>query len=179
MVKLNTIPKKEEEKEEQVEEKKEIFDEDNNSNEEEKPEDQEIPEEIVEKPKPKRSRKMSPEALEGLKKARESSIQKRQQSAKDRKNKELNDIENRLSKKYTDELNSLKQRLYEYETKPKEVIKEVVQIKHPNINESEKFTIDDLEIYSEMKIKKLKEQEEKMKKQKRDEVRSRYFMNYR
>jgi len=188
MVKLMAnIPKKEviEEEEEIKEEEEPLFEEDEKQEVSSKDESatkyqKEIEE--IEEPKPKRrTRKMSPEAQEGLKKAREQSILKRQENARKRKEKQENEIADRIAKKYINEIEDLKKKVYHYEnTKPKEIIKEKeVVIKQPNINDTEKFSLDDLEIYSEMKIKKLKEMENETKRKNREMIRNKYMFNIR
>jgi len=177
MVKLMAnIPKKEVIEEEEIKEEEEpLF-------EEEKQEEKEEIKEVEEEPKPKRrTRKMSPEAQEGLKKAREQSILKRQENARKRKEKQENEIADRIAKKYINEIEDLKKKVYHYEnTKPKEIIKEKeVVIKQPNINDTEKFSLDDLEIYSEMKIKKLKEMENETKRKNREMIKNKYMFNIR
>jgi hypothetical protein len=177
---MPNIPKKEEQKEEQEEKKDLIFEEE----EEEEKQNIEIVIEPVEKPeeKPKkRSRKMTPEAQEGLKKAREQSLLKRQENARKRKEKQENEIEDKISKKYINEIDDLKKKLYQYEnTPPKEIIKEKeVVIKQPNIEEVDRFSMDDLELYSEMKIKKLKEMEAETKLKNREFIKNRFMMNLR
>jgi hypothetical protein len=181
MVKLMAnIPKKEEEViEEKQEEKEPLFEEDQ---EEEKQEEEKPEEEVIEESKPKRrTRKMSPEAQEGLKRAREVSLLKRQENARKRKEKQENEIADRVSKKYINEIEELKKKIYHYEnTKPKEIIKEKeVVYKQPNIEETEKFSIDDLELYSEMKIKKLKQMENEVKLKNREMIRNKYMFNIR
>ena len=178
---MANIPKKQEEViEEKEEEKEPLFEEDDESQIEEKKEE-EIKEEVIEEKPKRRSRKMSPEAQEGLKKAREASLLKRQENAKKRKEKQENEIADRISKKYINEIEELKKKIYHYEnTKPKEIIKEKeVVYKQPNIEETEKFSIDDLELYSEMKIKKLKEMENQVKQKNREMIRNRFMMNIR
>lgn len=179
MVKLMAnIPKKEVIEEEEIKEEEEpLFEEDEKQIEEKQKEIEEI-----EEPKPKRrTRKMSPEAQEGLKKAREQSILKRQENARKRKEKQENEIADRIAKKYINEIEDLKKKVYHYEnTKPKEIIKEKeVVIKQPNINDTEKFSLDDLEIYSEMKIKKLKEMENETKRKNREMIKNKYMFNIR
>ena len=124
---------------------------------------------------------MSPEAEEGLKKARVASILKRQENARKRKEKQENEIGNRIAKKYIDEIEQLKKKILQYENTPaKEIIKEKeVIVKTPNINDTEKFSLDDLEIYSEMKIKKLREMENETKRKNREMIRNKYLMNIR
>lgn len=174
---MATIPKKEEEviEEKEDESTEPIF-------EEEVKVQEEIKEEEIKEEKPKpRTRKMSPEAQEGLKKARESSLLKRQENAKKRKEKQEEEIANRISKKYINEIEELKKKVLRYENTPaKEIIKEKeVVYKQPNIEETEKFSIDDLELYSEMKIKKLKEMEIQVKQKNREMIRNKYMMNIR
>jgi hypothetical protein len=183
MVKLMAnIPKKEEEVIEEKQEEKEPLFEEEDQIEEKQEEEKEQEEEVIEEPKPKRrTRKMSPEAQEGLKKAREQSLLKRQENAKKRKEKQENEIADRISKKYINEIEELKKKILQYEnTPPKEIIKEKeVIVKTPNIEETEKFSIDDLELYSEMKIKKLREMENQVKEKNREMIRNRYLMNIR
>ena len=179
MVKLMAnIPKKEEEViEEKEDEKEPLFE-----KEEEQIEEKEEEEVKLEEEKPKRrTRKMSPEAQEGLKKAREQSLLKRQENAKKRKEKQENEIADRISKKYINEIEELKKKVFQYENTPaKEIIKEKeVVYKHPNIEETEKFSIDDLELYSEMKLKKLKEMENQVKLKNREMIRNKYMFNIR
>ena len=180
MVKLMAnIPKKEEEVIEEKEEEKEPLFEEEEQIEEKKVE--EIKEEVIEEKPKRRTRKMSPEAQEGLKKARQQSLIKRQENAKKRREKQENEIADRISKKYINEIEELKKKIYHYEnTKPKEIIKEKeVVYKQPNIEETEKFSIDDLELYSEMKIKKLKEMENQVKLKNREMIRNKYMFNIR
>ena len=180
MVKLMAnIPKKEEEVIEEKEEEKEPLFEEEEQIEEKK--EEEIKEEVIEEKPKRRTRKMSPEAQEGLKKARQQSLIKRQENAKKRREKQENEIADRISKKYINEIEELKKKIYHYEnTKPKEIIKEKeVVYKQPNIEETEKFSIDDLELYSEMKIKKLKEMENQVKLKNREMIRNKYMFNIR
>lgn len=180
MVKLMAnIPKKQEEViEEKEEEKEPLFEEEEQI---EEKQEEEIKEEVIEEKPKRRTRKMSPEAQEGLKKAREQSILKRQENARKRKEKQENEIADRIAKKYINEIEDLKKKVYHYEnTKPKEIIKEKeVVIKQPNINDTEKFSLDDLEIYSEMKIKKLKEMENETKRKNREMIKNKYMFNIR
>ena len=189
--KMLQIKKKEEVKEEIIEEtEKEPIFENQESNIEAIIEPVEEPVSLrdVEETKTKRSRRMTPAAKEQLDNARLKSIERRKENARKKKEKEENEYREKYSKEYQDEISLLKQQLEEMRNIPKqEKVIEKVIYKEKEVQEKPKqnpvdnyrFNLEDLEFYSNEKIKQYELMKDKVKKNKRQDVMNRFYYNLR
>jgi hypothetical protein len=188
MVKMiKPIPTKEEEEEIEIEEEtKPIFKEEETKEEkniivQEEEKKIENEENIISKPKPKRTKTMTDEAKKQLQDARKKSLETRRANALKRKQeKEEKELNN---KKYIDEIENLKNELKllkEEKTKPIPT-KEVVEKSVNKIDQESqyKFSLDDMEFYATSLLKKTKEIEHEQKLQRRKQIKDKYFMNFR
>lgn len=166
-----TIPKNDDENVEEIPEEPEVKEDIFKEEEPEKTEPIDIPKTN------KRTKRMTESAKKQLDDARKRSIETRK--ANSLKRKQEKELEN--NKKYIDEIESLRNQLEEYKNKPEKEPKiiEKVIYKEPNITESYKFSMEDLEYYANEKIKKLKEIETETKQKKRQDVINKYMWNLR
>ena len=140
------------------------------------------------KPKRTRTRQMTPAAKEQLDNARLKSIERRKENARKKKEKEENEYREKYSKEYQDEISLLKQQLEEMRNIPKqEKVIEKVIYKEKEVQEKPKqnpvdnyrFNLEDLEFYSNEKIKQYELMKDKVKKNKRQDVMNRFYYNLR